>query len=199
MNGQLGLFAPLLPSVVEGIESGNVLASFDLTLHHVVNGQIGLFAPLPPSVQGIDPSKASASYSADLIAMTGKVRKPVSHGGDLWVSVGSAGTATHRITNMYRLVLAADFDGEVTTYTEKTSVWRDEDKYPGDYARNDPNGFYHGMKVQNGGNSYVLCGPEQTIEINGLVELLDTTDDEEYDDTEWEEDEEDETEEELTA
>jgi hypothetical protein len=157
-----------------------------------VSGQLGLFAPLPPSVEGIDLAKALASYSADVIAMNGKVRRPVSCGGDLWVSIGGGGTVAHRVTKMYRLVPIADFDGEVTTYSDKTRIWRDGDEYPGDYARNDPNGFYHGMKVQHGSNPYVLCGPEQTLEVNGVVELLDSDneDEEEYDDTEWSEDDE---------
>jgi hypothetical protein len=155
-------------------------------------GQLGLFAPLPPSIEGIDPAKAVASYSADVIAMNSKVRKPVSCGGDLWVSVGSSGSAAHRLVKMYRLVQLADFDGMVTHYNEKTAIWRDGDKYPGDYARNDPNGFYHGMKVSNGSNTYVLFGPEQTLEVNGVVELLDSDneDEENYEDVEWSEDDE---------
>lgn len=144
-----------------------------------MDAQLALFAPLPPSVEGMDIAKASFSYSADLIAMSGKVRKPVACGGNLWINTGTRGTAAHRIAEMYCLVAVAEFDGQPITYHEKTSIWFEGDAYPGDYARNDPNGFYHGMKVQQGGMSYVLCGPPQKLAINGLVELLDTTDDEE--------------------
>lgn len=165
-----------------------------------MNGQLALFAPLPPSVEGMDIAKAVASYSADLIALNGKVRRPVSYCGDLWVNTGTRGTAAHRIAETYRLVLIDEFDGEPTTYHEKTSIWLEGDEYPGDYARNDPNGFYHGMKVQNGGNSYVLCGPPQKLEISGLVELLDLTDDEEdFDDMELDFDDEDENDADIEA
>jgi len=157
-----------------------------------MQSQLGLFAPLPPSVEGMDLAKAMASYSADVIAMNGKVRKPVSCGGDLWVSIGGGGTAAHRVTKMYRLVLVDEFDGQLTTYHEKTSIWLEGDKYAGAYARNDPNGFYHGMKVSSGGNAYALCGPEQTLVVTGVVELIesDNDDEETYDDTEWSEDDE---------
>lgn len=166
-----------------------------------MSGQLGLlFAPLPPSVGGMNLAKALASYSADVIALAGKVRKPVSCGGDLWVSIGGGGTAAHRVTKMYRLVPVDEFEGEVTTYHEKTSLWLEGDKYPGDYARNDPNGFYHGMKVSNGGNAYALCGPEQTIDVTNVVELIESDNEDEpaYDDDdedmEWNEDDEDEDE-----
>lgn len=55
-------------------------------------------------------------------------------------------------TNAYRLVHLGAFDGQPTTYSEKTRN--------AEAARNDPNGFYHGMTVAHGGPSYVLCGPE---------------------------------------
>ena len=154
-----------------------------------MSGQLGLFAPLPPSIEGIDPVKAIASYSCDLIGMSNKVRKPVSCGGDLWVNTGGSGNRANRTYEMYRLIPVAEFEGIPTTYHEKTAMWQDGDEYPGDYARNDPKGFYHGMAVQNGSVAYVLYGPPQKLTINDLVETLDTTEDEdEMDEDEVDED-----------
>jgi len=92
-----------------------------------------------------------ASYSADVIAMNGKVRMPFRHGAYLWtcISIRSLGPELEA----YRLTPLTMFDGTVTTYGEK--VHRDG----GERARADANGFYHGMKVQQGGNFYVLTGP----------------------------------------
>jgi hypothetical protein len=142
-----------------------------------MSAQLGLFAPAPPSVQGIDLAKAFASYSADLIGMSNRVRKPVSCCGDLWVSTGSSGTAITRTATMYRLVLLAEFEGEPTTYNEKISIVHEGDEYAGDYARNDPNGFYHGMMVKNGGSTYVLCGPPQQIVSTDTAPLFAADDD----------------------
>lgn len=157
-----------------------------------MSAQLGLFASLAPSIQGIDKAKALASYSADVIGMSNKVRKPVSCGGDLWVYTGGGGNASNRTAEMYRLCPIAEFDGTVTSYHEKISVWNEGDKYPGDYARNDPNGFYHGMRVQNGSTVYVLCGPKQTLDVSGVRELLDADNEDEpdYEDTDWSEDDE---------
>jgi hypothetical protein len=46
------------------------------------------------------------------------------------------------------------FTGKTTTYSEKTDRAEDAEA-----ARNDPNGFYHGMTIKHGGESFVLCGP----------------------------------------
>ena len=43
--------------------------------------------------------------------------------------------------------------GERTTYAEK--IPPDE----GEAARNDPNGFYHGMTIKPGRDTLVMCGP----------------------------------------
>jgi hypothetical protein len=137
-----------------------------------MNGQLGLFAPAAPTVENIDLAKAFASYSADVIAEHGRVRKPVSCGGDLWVSTGGSGTATRRNAKLYRLVSLAEFDGEPTTYREKISIVHEGDEYAGDYARNDPNGFYHGMTVKSGGSIYILCGPPQTVAGDDIAPLF---------------------------
>jgi hypothetical protein len=92
-----------------------------------------------------------ASYSADLIAMTGKVRAPFRHGSHLWICVGIRGREPE--LEAYRLTPESMFTDPVTSYSAKVS--RDS----GDAARNDPQGFYHGMAVEHGGMRYVLSGP----------------------------------------
>jgi hypothetical protein len=42
----------------------------------------------------------------------------------------------------------------MTTYGEKTDTAE-----AAEAARNDPNGFYHGMAITHGLESFVLCGP----------------------------------------
>jgi hypothetical protein len=82
-------------------------------------------------------------------------------------------------------VLLAEFDGEPTTYREKISVVREGDRYAGDYARNDPNGFYHGMTVTSGGSKCVLVGPPlELVAERPKVDLFASVDDEEEEDYE---------------
>lgn len=150
-----------------------------------MSAQFSLFAPAAPTIEGIDVKKAFDSYSADTIAERGGVRKPVSCCGDLWVSTGSDGTR-HGVNTvkLYRLAPLHEFDGEPTTYGVKISIVQDGDRFAGDYARNDPNGFYHGMAVTHGGAKYVLVGPPQVLTAqrpaadNGLF-AADDEDDEE--------------------
>jgi hypothetical protein len=99
-----------------------------------------------------------ASYSADLIAERGRVRKPFKWHGGLWVCTSisgsgltESGTQEHEA---YRIVPARMFTGTMKDYREKTA--RAEDA---EVARNDPNGFYHGMTITYGGESFALCGP----------------------------------------
>jgi hypothetical protein len=95
----------------------------------------------------------SASYSADVIAQSGRVRKPFKHrwqGQDyLWVSVGHTPPGT---VGAFRLVTPDVFALPTTTYTEKVK--------DAEAARNDPMGFYHGMAVKHAGKTFVLMGPE---------------------------------------
>lgn len=153
-----------------------------------MSGQLGLFAPAAPTVENIDLAKAFASYSGDLIAEKGRVRKPASCGGDLWVSTGCSGASARRTAQLYRLVPPSQFDGEPTTYREKVSIVREGDEYAGDYARQDPNGFYHGMAVKSGGTAYILCGPPLTIVGTDIAPLFaaDDEDDEDEDETQYE-------------
>ena len=98
-----------------------------------------------------------ASYSADRIAMAGKVRVPFTFQGRAWVCTGGGGV-THAST-AYRLVPLNHFEGTVpgagagaaVSYTQKTADCA--------AARADPDGFYHGMTVLHRGQPHVLCGP----------------------------------------
>jgi len=99
-----------------------------------------------------------ASYRADVIAMSGRVRKPFNWKGGLCICTGISGSGLtgggmdeHEA---YRIVAAEVFAGTPTSYHGKTA--RAE---AAEAARNDPNGFYHGMTIKHGGKSFVLCGP----------------------------------------
>ena len=94
-----------------------------------------------------------ASYSGDTIGMAGRVRRPFSLNSAFWIATS---VGPYCVT-AYRLTPAEAFDGAATTYPEKTA------SDGGESARNDPNGFYHGMKVTFRGNAFVLCGPPVAI------------------------------------
>lgn len=92
----------------------------------------------------------AASYSAERIGMAEPIRKPFAWKGSLWVCVGLSNHPGPS-AEAYRLTHPQAFEGEPISYTDKT---RDAEA-----ARKDPNGFYHGMTVKHGGNTFVLCGP----------------------------------------
>lgn len=95
-----------------------------------------------------------ASYSADLIP-SGKIRRPFTFENAMWVCVGSSSLHGISEASAYRLMPESSFPGPLTTYAAKT---RD-----GDEARADPNGFYHGMKVQFSRAAFALCGPPEVF------------------------------------
>jgi hypothetical protein len=99
-----------------------------------------------------------ASYSADVIAANGRVRKPFMWRDGLYVctSIRGAGLTDSGMAEheAYRLVPMRTFAGTTATYHDKTA--RDDDA---EAARKDPNGFYHGMTIKHGAESFVLCGP----------------------------------------
>jgi len=98
-----------------------------------------------------------ASYSGDCIASGQPVRKPFRHERELWLTVGLSGSGdgTHRATaSAYRLLPVRLYKRTPITYEAK--VRPDQ----GEAARNDPRGFYDGVTVKHGGQSFVLCGPE---------------------------------------
>lgn len=106
----------------------------------------------------------AAAYSADSIGMHCRIRKPFHFRGNLWTCVGYGGCATSLNATAYRLVDPAVFDDEIMTYSQRVRN--------AEAARNDPRGFYHGMIVQHGSKTYVICGPEIRL-IPGKVEQPD--------------------------
>lgn len=124
-----------------------------------MSAQLGLFASAP-SLEDVNRIKLAASYSADAIAMTGTVRRPHLHDGALWVHTGNGKGGS----SVWRLVPFSEFDGEPTTYNEKTLI------DGGDYARHDPMGFHHGMTVKHGRERYIIHGPEIVLDGDILAE-----------------------------
>jgi hypothetical protein len=88
-----------------------------------------------------------ASYSADRIGMSQPIRKPFEWRGSLWVCVSLG----HSDAEAYRLTHPQAFKGEPVSYSDKTC--------DAEAARQDPDGFYHGMTVKHGGRTFVLSGP----------------------------------------
>jgi hypothetical protein len=95
-----------------------------------------------------------ASYSADTIAAAGRVRKAFRWQAQLMVTVSLCGRGGIEQAEAYRLIPLKAFDGAVTTYGQKTGRAEDAEA-----ARNDPNGFYHGIAVKHAQESFVLAGP----------------------------------------
>lgn len=93
-----------------------------------------------------------AAYSADSIATSGRVRVPFRFRGSLWSTV-SIRHGQNPQFEAYRLLPPAAFSGRMASYAERARA------DGGDEARNDPLGFYHGIRVQAGGDHYVLVGP----------------------------------------
>lgn len=95
-----------------------------------------------------------ASYSADTIASTGKIRKAFRWQAQLMVTVGLSRLGGREEAEAYHLVPLKAFAGTPTSYAEK--IFCDGGA---EAARNDPNGFYHGMSVKQGRETFVLSGP----------------------------------------
>ena len=108
---------------------------------------------VPPS--RLDHGDIRNAYSADKIAENQPIRKPFSYRGALYVSTsGCGGGPRGQYCDGMRLERLTDFDGDPTTYADKVHVDH------GEMARNDPMGFYHGMTVTSGGETFVMAGPE---------------------------------------
>ena len=108
---------------------------------------------VPPS--RLDDGDIDNAYSADKIGEARPIRKPFSYRGALYVSTaGCGGGRRGQYYDAMRLVRLAEFDGDPTTYADKVHVDH------GEMARNDPLGFYHGMTVSSGGETFVMAGPE---------------------------------------
>ena len=93
----------------------------------------------------------SASYSADKIALEGRVRSPFKWKNTLWVCTGTHYQGDGKSAEAYRLVPERFFDGEPTTYNEVAMLPFEQ--------RIKPEGFYHGMRVRHGKQGCVLVGP----------------------------------------
>lgn len=108
----------------------------------------------------------------------GRISSPFQSNGMLLTACGSkTDEEGFSYTPAYQLVAINEYPREATTYQEKTLLtmpdnWYEADqrKYAGDYARNDPNGFYDGMIVKQGSKSYVLMGPP--VRIYGVAAAL---------------------------
>src|SRR5262249_46282822 len=80
------------------------------------------------------------SYSADRISENKPVRPPFEWQGSLWTCTGMRGRAGVQDEALaYRLVPGKHFNGEQTSFRERTAT---EELL--DVARNDPMGGYHG-------------------------------------------------------
>jgi len=99
----------------------------------------------------INEGDISAAYSADVIALKGRVRRPFQHAGKLYVTIASQ---NHQTAEAYQLQLPQQFDGPTATYQERCQS---------ENCRSIPEGFYHGIRVKNGQTDYVLVGPKQTF------------------------------------
>jgi hypothetical protein len=98
------------------------------------------------------------SYSADLIATSGRVRKPFSHLGQFWICTSISGKSLtesgDREHESYRLAPESAFVGMPPNYDIRTGT-----APAAEAARNDPYGFYHGIAVTHGSEAFVMCGP----------------------------------------
>lgn len=112
-----------------------------------------------------------STYSADTIAESSKIRGTFRFAGSQWVCVCNSNNAARA----YRVVSPELFDGTPTTYREKVHGPKEDWYSGGESARNDPNGFYHGMTVKCAKRTFVLCGPEVTFEAGEETEAPEQT------------------------
>jgi len=100
----------------------------------------------------------------------GKITSPFQSNGMLLSACSSKTDEAGKLyTPAYRLVTVKEFPREATTYREKVLLTMPDEWYTGDneanrfragdYARNDPNGFYDAMTVNQGSNTFVMMGP----------------------------------------
>jgi hypothetical protein len=95
-----------------------------------------------------------ASYSADTIASAGKIRKAFRWQAQLMVTVSLSRQCGIEQAQAYQLIPLKAFSGTPMGYAEKIGTAESAEA-----ARNDPNGFYHGMTVKHGSEAFVLAGP----------------------------------------
>jgi len=95
------------------------------------------------------------SYSGDRICEGRPIRTPFSWRGGIWVCVSTWG----ELASAFRLTPLASYTAEATTYSARVGASLEA----AEAARNDPNGFYHGVTVKHGGRSFVMTGPKITF------------------------------------
>jgi len=95
-----------------------------------------------------------ASYSADTIATSGKIRKAFRWQAQLMVTVSLSGRGGTDQAEAYQLIPLKTFTGLPMTYAEKIGTAESAEA-----ARNDPNGFYHGITVKQGQDVWAMAGP----------------------------------------
>jgi hypothetical protein len=95
-----------------------------------------------------------ASYCADTIAANGKIRKTFRWQAQLMVTVSLSGRGGIEQAVAYRLIPLRAFNDVPMSYGEKIVTAENAEA-----ARNNPNGFYHGMTVTQGRETFVLSGP----------------------------------------
>lgn len=110
----------------------------------------------------------AASYSADRIANGASIRQPFDWQGAQWICTGSHRDAAEAV----RIVPSHAFTGHPTTYAEKTRYYQDDTGRETMPAREDPNGFYHGMTVKHAGKAFVLCGPKAVFVPGGQADQM---------------------------
>jgi len=103
--------------------------------------------------------KVKASYSADTLSDHHRhsIRRPFEFRGHWYVCTGGVSWRTGRSEEeAYRLLPLADFPEPASYYA------KNRPGFEGDWAenrRNQPEGFYHGMKCDRGKVPWVLAGP----------------------------------------
>ena len=95
------------------------------------------------------------SYSGDRICEGRPIRPPFHWRGGMWACVSTWGN----LASAYRLTPLASYTADATTYSTRVGASLEA----AEAARNDPNGFYHGVTVTHGGQSFVMTGPEVTF------------------------------------
>jgi hypothetical protein len=70
------------------------------------------------------------------------------------VTVSLSGQGGIAQAEAYQLVPLKAFSGTPMSYADKIGAAENAEA-----ARNDPNGFYHGVSVKHGSESFVLAGP----------------------------------------
>jgi hypothetical protein len=111
-----------------------------------------------------------ASYSADTIASSGKIRRAFRWQAQLMVTVSLSGQGGIDQAKAYRLIPLKAFSAATMTYAERIGTADNAE-----VARNDPNGFYHGMTVSQGSETFVLSGPPVVFVVDERPARPDTT------------------------